>query len=67
MMKLSVRHYFEISSSLLFLALGLVILIRSISETGLILGIGVGAAFVGYGLFRFRYIWNYFCKRDPKT
>ena len=66
-MKMSARNYFEIISSLLFLVLGLVILIRSISETGLILGMGVGAAFVGYGLFRFRYIWNYFIKRGPKT
>ena len=66
-MKMSARNYFEIISSLLFLVLGVVILIRSISETGLILGMAVGAAFVGYGLFRFRYIWNYFFKRDPKT
>jgi hypothetical protein len=67
MMKLSARNYFEIVSTLLFLALGLIILIRSISETGLILGMGVGAAFVGYGLFRFRFISNYFFKSDPKT
>jgi Na+/H+ antiporter NhaD/arsenite permease-like protein len=66
-MKLSARNYFEIITTLLFFFLGLVILIRSISQTGLILGMGVGAAFVGYGLFRFRYIWNYFFKRDPKT
>ena len=66
MMKLSARNYFEIISSILFLVLGLIILIRSISETGLILGMGVGAAFLGYGFFRFRYIWNYFFKRDPK-
>jgi hypothetical protein len=32
-----------------------------------ILGMGVGAAFLGYGLFRFRYIRNYFAKRDRKT
>ena len=66
-MKMSARNYFEIISSFVFLVLGLVILIRSISETGLMLGMGVGAAFVGYGLFRFRYIWNYFFKKGPKT
>ena len=67
MMKLSVRNYFEIVTSLLFLMLGSTILIRSISETGLVLGMGVGAAFLGFGIFRCRYIWNYFFKRDRKT
>jgi hypothetical protein len=67
MMKLSARNYFEMISTLVFLLLGLTILIRSIAETGLILGMGVGAAFLGYGLFRLRYIWNYFFKRDRKT
>jgi hypothetical protein len=67
MMKLSARHYFEMISSLVFFILGLTILVRSIAETGLILGMGVGAAFLGYGLFRLRYIWNYFFKRDRKT
>jgi hypothetical protein len=66
-MKLSARNYFEIVTTLLFFILGLVILIRSISETGLILGMGVGAAFLGYGIFRLRYIWNYFAKRGPTT
>jgi len=66
-MKLSARNYFEIISTFFFLLLGLIILIRSISETGLILGMGVGAAFLGYGFFRFRYIWNHFFKREPKT
>ncbi len=64
-MKLSARNYFEIITTLLFLILGLVILIRSIAETRLILGIGVGAAFLGYGIFRFRYIWNYFVEKRP--
>jgi hypothetical protein len=62
-MRLSARNYFEIVSTLLFLVLGSIILIRSISETGLILGMGVGAAFLGYGVFRFRYIWRYFSER----
>jgi Na+/H+ antiporter NhaD/arsenite permease-like protein len=62
-MKLSARNYFEIITSLLFFFLGLVILIRSIAETGLILGIGVGVAFLAYGVFRLRYVWNYFFKR----
>ncbi len=62
-MKLTVRNYFEIIASLLFLLLGLVILVRSIAETRLILGVGVGAAFLAYGVFRLRYVWNYFFKR----
>jgi Na+/H+ antiporter NhaD/arsenite permease-like protein len=66
-MKLSARNYFEILTTLLFFFLGLVILIRSISETGLILGMGVGAAFLGYGIFRWRYIWNYFFRRGQKV
>ncbi len=66
-MKLSARNYFEILTTLLFFFLGLVILIRSISETGLILGMGVGAAFLGYGIFRLRYIWNYFFRRGQKV
>jgi len=67
MIKLSARNYFEIISSLLFLLLGSIILIRSISETGLILGMGLGSAFFGYGIFRLRYIWNYFSRRGEKT
>ena len=66
-MKLSPRNYFQILTTLLFFFLGLVILIRSISETGLILGMGVGAAFLGYGIFRLRYIWNYFFRRGQKV
>ena len=66
-MKLSARNYFEILSTLLFLILGTIILIRSISETGLILGMGVGAAFLGYGFFRFRYIWKYFSESGRQT
>jgi len=62
-MKLTTRNYFEIITSLLFFLLGLVILVRSIAETGLILGIGVGAGFLAYGVFRLRYVWNYFFKR----
>jgi hypothetical protein len=65
-MKLSARNYFEIITTLLFFILGLVILIRSIAETRLILGIGVGAAFLAYGVFRLRYLWNYFCKRGQE-
>jgi len=64
-MKLSARNYFEIISSLLFFILGLMILIRSISETGFILGMGVGAAFLGYSIFRLRYIWSHFAGRGP--
>jgi hypothetical protein len=64
--KLSARNYFEVMSSLLFSILGLIILIRSIAETGLILGIGVGAAFLAYGIFRLRHIWNYFVNRGQK-
>ena len=66
-MKLSARNYFEIITTLLFFFLGLVILIRSISETGLILGMGVGAAFLAYGVFRLRYLWNYFFKRGQES
>jgi hypothetical protein len=61
--KLSARNYFEIVTSFLFFFLGLVILVRSIAETGLILGMGVGAAFLAYGFFRLRVLWNYFSKR----
>lgn len=66
-MKLSARNYFEIITSSLFFFLGLVILIRSIAETGLILGIGVGVAFLAYGVFRLRYLWNYFFKRGQES
>jgi hypothetical protein len=64
--RLSLRNYFEIFTSLLFFVLGLVILIRSVAETGLILGMGVGAAFLAFGIFRLRYLWNYFFKRGEK-
>ncbi len=67
MVKLSARNYLEMISTLLFLVLGGIILIRSISETGLFLGMAVGAAFLGYGIFRGRYIWNYFFRRGRAT
>jgi hypothetical protein len=63
---LSKRNYFEITASLLFFVLGVVIFIRSLWETGLILGMGVGAVFVAYGIFRLRYIWRFFLSRDHK-
>jgi Na+/H+ antiporter NhaD/arsenite permease-like protein len=65
--KLSARNYFEIVTSFLFFFLGLVILVRSIAETGLILGMGVGAAFLAFGFFRLRVLWNYFLKRGQKV
>ncbi len=65
--KLSARNYFEIVTSFLFFFLGLVILVRSIAETGLILGMGVGAAFLAYGIFRLRVLWNYFVKRGQNV
>jgi hypothetical protein len=67
MSKLTKRNYFEIISSFLFCILGLVILIRSLLETGFILGLGVGAAFLAYGIFRLRYIWRFFISREPKS
>ncbi len=59
-MKGSTRNYFEVATSVLFFVLGLVILIRSIRETGLILGFVVGGAFLAYGCYRLRYVWKYF-------
>ncbi len=64
--KLSKRNYFEIIASFLFLILGLIIFIRSLLETGFILGMGVGAAFLAYGIFRLRYIWRFFISRGQK-
>ncbi len=58
----SVRNTMEIAFSLLFFALGMVILIRSIAETGLILGIFVGGAFLAFGVYRLRFIWRYLRK-----
>jgi Na+/H+ antiporter NhaD/arsenite permease-like protein len=65
--KLSARNYFEIVTSFLFFFLGLVILVRSITETGLILGMGVGAAFLAYGIFRLRILWKHFFKRGQNA
>jgi len=65
--KLSARNYFEIVTSFLFFLLGLVILVRSIAQTGLILGMGVGAAFLAYGIYRLRFLWNYFFKRGQNV
>jgi hypothetical protein len=65
--KLSARNYFEIVTSFLFFFLGAVILLRSITETGLILGMGVGTAFLAYGIFRLRILWKYFFKRGQNV
>jgi len=65
--KLSARNYFEIVTSFLFFFLGVVILFRSITQTGLILGMGVGAAFLAYGIFRLWVLWNYFVKRGQNV
>jgi len=67
MLKLSKRNYFEIVTSFLFFVLGLVIFIRSLRETGFILGMGVGVAFFAYGVFRLRYIWRFFISRGQKS
>ncbi len=47
--------------------MGLVILYRSIAETGLFLGLVLGALFLGYGIFRLRYIWRYFFPKGEKS
>ncbi len=62
----SIRNYFEVATSVLFFLLGAVILIRSIRETGFVLGYVVGAAFLAYGAYRLRYIWKYFQQRGRK-
>jgi hypothetical protein len=59
-LKLSARNYFEIVTSFLFFFLGLVVIYRSIVETGLVLGMVVGVVFLAYGVFRLRFIWKYF-------
>ncbi len=64
--KLSKRNYFEMIASLLFFILGLIIFIRSLLETGFIWGMGVGAAFLAYGIFRLTYIWHFFNSRGQK-
>jgi Na+/H+ antiporter NhaD/arsenite permease-like protein len=65
--KLSKRNYFEIIASFLFFILGLIIFIRSLRETGFILGMGAGVAFLAYGIFRLRYIWRFFISRGQKS
>ena len=65
-MKMSARNYFEIVSSLLFLFLGLVILSVPFRNR-VFLGMGVGRPFVGYGIFRLRYIWRLFFQKGQKT
>jgi hypothetical protein len=62
-MKGSIRNYMEVASSVLFFILGAVILIRSIAETGLVMGVVIGAAFLAYGTYRLRYVWKYFRER----
>ncbi len=58
--RLSARSYFEIAVSFLMLFLGAVIFLRSVTGTGLIMGMGIGLAFSAYGIYRIRHIWNYF-------
>ncbi len=65
--KLSARNYFEIVSSLLFFFLGLVILYRSIAETGLVLGIVMGAVFLAFGIYRLRHIGRYFSRKGENS
>ncbi len=67
---LSTRNYFEIVVSFLILLLGTVIFIRSLRETGLIMGVGIGVAFSLYGVYRVRHIWKFFSHRnrqEPKA
>ena len=67
MLKLTKRNYFEIVASFLFFGLGLVILVRSLRETGFLLGMAVGAAFLAYGTYRLRYLWRFFISREQKS
>ncbi len=55
----SARNYFEIAVTFLFIILGGIILVRSIRETGLFLGCVMGAAFLGYGAWRLKYVWKF--------
>ncbi len=61
---LSTRNYFEIVVSFLTLLLGAVIFIRSLRETGLIMGAAFGVAFCLYGVYRVRHIWKYFSNKN---
>ncbi|HSR12174.1 MAG TPA: hypothetical protein VLS90_12090 [Thermodesulfobacteriota bacterium] len=64
---MNIRNCFEIATSFAFFIMGLVILCRSIVETGLILGVVVGSAFLGYGIFRLRYVWIFFFSKGGKA
>ncbi len=64
--KLSPRNYFEILVSFFYLFLGGIILIRSLFETRMILGMGVGGAFLALGIFRLKFIWIYFLGKSRK-
>ena len=47
--------------------MGLIILYRSIAETGLFLGMVLGGLFLGYGIFRLRHIWRYFFRKGENS
>jgi hypothetical protein len=59
----SIRRYFEILASCLFLFLGGVILVRTVMETRLFLGFVVGGAFFAYGAWRMKYVWRFLAGR----
>lgn len=65
--RLSPRQVMEILASILFFTLGVVILGRTILETGLLLGLGVGGAFLAYGAFRLYHLWKFLAGGRRRT
>ncbi|MBI3949750.1 MAG: hypothetical protein HY314_04775 [Acidobacteria bacterium] len=58
------RDRVRIINSIVFLVLGLVILYR-VAEVHLTLqGVLVGGAFVAFGIYRLRLIWQYFHRKE---
>jgi hypothetical protein len=63
----SLRNHMEVAFSALFFLLGIVILIRSVAETGLVMGIVIGGAFLAYGSYRLRCVQMYYRRRGRKS
>ncbi|MBM3235674.1 hypothetical protein FJZ31_05190 [Candidatus Poribacteria bacterium] len=63
--RLSVLDYYRIILSFLLIIVGGVVVYRSLSEM-VILGIALGGAMFAFGIYRVKFVWDYFTRKGQE-
>ncbi len=61
--KISIKDYYQILSSALFLIIGTTILVRSLQNSIVVMALLMGGGFLALGAYRLRFVVKYFRER----